>query len=387
MSDTSLLPTSSLPEASAPMSAAQQTQLFKQVRTAMGEPGRRFEELTDDVLKTQLELAMEDYWSVVYDWLIGQQWGNLQGQEVNTTNFVLAFTNRSLDYTHQFTAAYGKQTGIGSLSEWELKKDYVEIEAGKQVYVIPAGREVNEVLWHTPPVLGGGSVGNPGSLPWLAQAGGWAFGGEQAGAILPTYSTLLFAQDRLQRNRVNMSEHTYKLTGGPKGTKHLHLYPVPGSNQEIPGREGRHEPGAYVWYWYYDTNEQGRDKCAEANEDIMHLPDEVPLEQFNWGKMNMLSRTRVRKLLVRNVARYLGMVLGLYKGELPSASTARPTINIDYQMFLDLAKTNDEAVLKEIYESLEKITSLSMLKRQAEEAQALNQVLKFQPPRKPFIMY
>lgn len=387
MSDTSLLPTSTLPEATPPMNPVQRQQLFKQVRASLGEPGRQYPELTDDVLVTQLELAMEDYWSIVYEWLTSQQWGNLQGQDVNTTNFVLAFTNRSLDYTQQFTAAYGKQTGIGSLSTWELKKDYIETAAGQQVYEIPAGREVNEVLWHTPPALAGGGIGAAGSPGWLAQANGWMFGGQAASAVLPTYSTLLYAQDRLQRNRVNLSEHTYKITAGPGGTKHLHLYPVPGSALEIPDPSGRHEPGSYVWYWYYDTNAQGRDKCAEANEDIIHLPDEVPLQQFNWGKMNVVSRTRVRKLLVRNAIRYVGIVRGLFKGEMPSPSKDRPTITVDYQMLLDMAKNMEEMTLKEIYESLDKITSLSMLKRQAEEAEALNRTLKFMPPRQPFIMF
>jgi hypothetical protein len=386
MSDTSLLPTGKLPEAAPAMTPAQQAQLFKQVRATLGEPGRLYPELTDEALLTQLELAMDDYWSIVYEWLTSQQWGNLQGQDVNTTNFVLAFTNRSLDYTHQFTAAYGKQTGIGSLSTWELKKDYIETVAGQQVYEIPAGREVNEVLWHTPPVLAGGAGGQPGSAGWLAQSNGWLYGNQPAAAILPTYSTLLVAQDRLQRNRVNMSEHTYKITAGPEGTKHLHLYPVPGSVLEIPGPNGRHEAGSFVWYWYYDTNEQGRDKCAEANADIIHLPDEVPLQQFNWGKMNVVSRTRVRKLLVRNAVRYVGIVRGLFKGEMPSPSKEGKTITVDYQMLLDLAKTTEEAVLKEIAESLDKITTLSMLKRQAEEARALHDTIKFQPARQPFIM-
>ena len=32
-----------------------------------------------------------------------------------------------------------------------IKKDYVEVEKGKQVYIIPAGREINKVLYTTPP--------------------------------------------------------------------------------------------------------------------------------------------------------------------------------------------------------------------------------------------
>lgn len=375
-----------LSEAPAGMSPAQLSQLLRQVRTALGEPARPYPELTDEVLHTQLGLAIEDYSSMIFDWLISQQWGQLHGNDVNTTNFVLAFTNKGLDYTEQFTAAYGKQTGVTSNSPWELKKDYIEVVAGQQVYEIAAGREINEVLWKVPPVLGGGGVGSPGSLSWLAQTNGWMAGGQAASAILPTYSTLLYAQDRLQRNRVNLSEHTYKVTGGPNGTKHLHLYPVPGSTSEIPDRNGRHETGDRVFYWYYDTDDSNRDKCQEANEDIIHLPDEVPLQLLTWGKMNLLARVRIRKLLVRNAAEYVGTVRGMFKGDMPSPSKDRPTITVDYQMMLTRAKETGDAVVKEIMDSLEKISSLSMLERQAKEAQALNQILRYKPARNPFIM-
>ncbi len=372
-------------EAPTAMTSAQEELLFKQVKMSLGWPSRQLPELTDDVLRTQLQIAMEEYSALVYEWLISQQWGNLQGQEVNATNFVLAFTNRTLDYVHQFTAAYGKQTGIGGNANWELKKDYIEVVAGQQVYDLPANREVNEVLWATPPVLGGAGF-EEGSLEWLATANGWMYGSQPAGAILPTYSTLLYAQDRLQKNRVHLSELTYKITGGADGGKQLHLYPVPGSAQEITGGRGRHETGSKVWYWYYDTNAQGRDKCAEVNEDIIHLPDEVPLQYMSWGKMNLISQTRVRKFLVAAAGEHVALVRGMFKGEMPSPSNTRPTISVDYQLFLNKAEKGKEAALKEIAESLDKMTPVNVLKRQAEEAKAINDTIRYQPPKRPFIM-
>ena len=40
--------------------------------------------------------------------------------------------------------------GLQTRGPWELQKDYVLIEEDKQVYEIPAGREINEILWFTP---------------------------------------------------------------------------------------------------------------------------------------------------------------------------------------------------------------------------------------------
>ena len=59
-------------------------------------------------------------------------------------------TTRSLDFESRFSYAYSKQVGLQDRGPWEMKKDYVTVVAGQQVYQIPGGREINEVLWITP---------------------------------------------------------------------------------------------------------------------------------------------------------------------------------------------------------------------------------------------
>lgn len=128
----------------------ERNKLFTQFRHSVGAPIRQIE-LTDEQLCTLLEIAIEDYSQYVQEWLIEHQWQSLYGQNLTTTDMAFALSVRSLDYVQKATYAYSKQVGLQANGPWELKKDYVEIQAGRQVYQIPAGREINEVLWITPP--------------------------------------------------------------------------------------------------------------------------------------------------------------------------------------------------------------------------------------------
>ena len=132
------------------VSSDEKDKIFKQFRHSMGAPIRQIE-LEDEMLCTFLEIAIEDYAQYVQEWLIENQWQSLLDKSISTTDMAFALSVRSFDLVTQYTYAYSKQVGLQTNGPWELKKDFVEIEAGRQVYTIPAGREVNEVLWITPP--------------------------------------------------------------------------------------------------------------------------------------------------------------------------------------------------------------------------------------------
>jgi hypothetical protein len=61
-----------------------------------------------------------------------------------------ALVRRTLDWETQYTYAYSKIVGLQNSGPWVLKKDYFELEANVQIYEIPAGREINELLWYSP---------------------------------------------------------------------------------------------------------------------------------------------------------------------------------------------------------------------------------------------
>jgi hypothetical protein len=358
------------------ITTAEKDKLFTRTKHLLGAPLRNIE-LEDSMMETFLEVSMEDYSSYVNNWLISQQWESLVGLDVNNTDLSLAFTTRSLDFTRSFSFAYSKQVGLGTNSPWELKKDFVVLTAGTQVYVIPKDREVNEVLWVTPPLIDRGLVDPFSRANWSAEQFGWSYIGRSAEYVQPVFNILLSAQDRALKNRIRRSEMTYRIVGGPNGTKLLYLYPVPGRRFQPGGGIGGGSTnsainGAKIWYWYYDTNSSNVGSCKDDNKDIIKLPSDVDIDNLSWTELNKPAQTWVRRYLLAISKQTLGKVRGKYSGEL---GVTDAQVTMDYADMLSEGISEQEKLIEELKERLEALTYSDILERKAAEAENLNKVL------------
>ena len=367
------------------ISTADKNKLYLQIKHELGFPLRPFE-LKDEMLDSYLEMVIEDYSSMVNEWLIHQQWIGLEGLSRENGDFLNAFTTKSNDYMRSFTFAYSRQVGLGSNApaheSWELKRDFIVTSADTQHYIIPANREVNEVLWETPPSIDTGLVDPFALNPWSPGMHGWSYLGRPAMYVQPTYSTLLAAQDRRMKQRVLQSTLTYRITGLASGEKLLHLYPIPGSRFEISSRWGRHHAGRKVWYWYYDTSKTTRDECLEANDDTIKLPSDPPLKVLKWENMNDVAKQQIRNLLIAKTKIVIGGVRGFYSGEL---GVTEKQLSMDYRHLLDEGEKLKDATEKKIVEQLNKLNQHSLTKERAEIAENVNKERQYQPFKYPII--
>ncbi len=381
-----------------PIPTVDQEKLFRQLKHSLGAPIREVE-LEDEMLCTLLEIAIEDYSQYVQEWLIEHQWQSLLGVSIDTTDFAFALSVRSFDFMTQYTYAYSKQVGLQTNGPWELKKDYVEIEAGRQVYQIPAGREINEVLWVTPPPTdlalfsnlgGGGGFGAGFGFGVGAQTGGYGSAGNaQRGGyyIAPAFDVLLTAADMNLKNRIVRSELVYKITAGPNGTRLLHLLSVPGSQLSFghgldgtgSGLGGINMHGCQVWYHYYDTagaSPEDIAKCKKENPDIIKYPNQVPLSRMDFSEFNEPTKTLIRQLFIAEAKRTLGRVRGKFGGIIGPPEAER---TMDYDTLLSEGNEERRLVLERLEERLLRLSSTNQLERGANEAEFLNRALKFQP--------
>lgn len=369
------------------ISVAEKNKLYLKTKHECGYPLRPFE-ITDEMMDSYLEMVIEDYSSLVNQWLIHQQWIGLEGLSKETGDFLAAFTTKSNTYMESFTYAYSRQVGLGTnapaASGWELKRDFIVCSAHTQHYVIPAGREVNEVLWETPPSIDGGLVDPFALNAWSAGMMGMSYLGRPAQYVQPTYSTLLAAQDRRMKQRVLQSILTYRITGLASGEKILHLYPVPNDRHEIANTWGKHYTGRKVWYWYYDTDgsEEDRNKCLEENNDIVKLPSDPPISVLQWGKMNTMAQQQIRNFLIAKVKIVIGGIRGFYSGEL---GVTDKQLTMDYRHLLDEGTSLKEATEKTILDQLEKLSQVNLTKERAEIAENVNKERGYQPPMFPII--
>ncbi len=360
--------------------------LYLHIKHELGYPFRPFE-VTDEMLDSYLEMSLEDYSSIVNNWLIEQQWVNLQNMDIDKGDFFNAFVTKSNDFMESFTYAYSKQVGLGTNAPaargWELKRDFITISGGTQHYVIPANRQVNEVLWATPPSIDQGMMAPFAVSNWSAGQFGWGYMGRPAQYVQPTYSLLMAAQDRRMKQRILQSELTYKITGLESGEKLLHLYPVPGSRYEIKSKFGKHFNGTKVWYWYYDTDKDNLDECLNNNPDIVRLPSDVPIDNLYWKKLNTVARRHVRELLIAKVKMVIGGVRGFFSGDV--SSTDAKQLTMDYRHLLDEGEKLREGIFEEVRNSLEKMSLVNLSKDRADIAENVNRQMGYQPMPNPFI--
>lgn len=363
------------------ISSTDKDKLFTQVLHLLGLPVRGVE-LTEEQLETFFELSIGEYEQYVQDWLIESQWSSLYGLDLDTQSLTRAFTTRDLDYETQFTYAYSKIVGLQASGPWELKKDYFQLSAGTQTYQIPAGREINELLWFTraeltdsivDPFLGGfGGLGGVG----FGGVGGFAqVGASGSYFLLPAYDLLLRMQDRNIKNRLIGGELTYRITAGPNGTKWVHLSNVPGGRFDFSGIRNNQ----FVWYWYYETDD--RVSCLADNKDIVRLPSDVDAGTLTWSDLNRPGQNWVRKYFIAYAKEGLARIWGKFSGELQVPDS---TVKLDYQSLLTEGKDEKMKLLEELTQRLERLRPDKMLERKANEAENLNRALKLRPFQYPF---
>ena len=298
-----------------------------------------------------------------------------------------ALSVRSFDFMTQYTYAYSKQVGLQSNGPWELKKDFVSIESGRQVYQIPAGREINEVLWITPPATSQALLANYGGMDYgfgggFAQTGGGSGANQRSGYyIAPAFDILLTAADMNLKNRIVRSELVYKVTAGPNGTKLLHLLSVPGSKLSFGGGVGGagssvNMTGCQVWYHYYDTTPENVGDCLKDNPDIIKTPNQVPLSKLDYADFNEPTKTLVRQLFIAESKKTLGRTRGKFGGIVGPPDAER---TMDYETLISEGNEEKKSVLERLDARLARLSSSAQLERGAKEATDLNTALKFRP--------
>jgi hypothetical protein len=373
--------------ASSIITTEEKDKLYTQVFHLLGMPVRGIE-LTEEQMDTFLELSLSEYEQYVSDWLIESQWSSLANLNVDTASLTRAFTTRSLDYDTQYTHAYSKIVGLQTGGDSELKKDFFTVSGGTQTYILPAGREINELLWFTraeltdsivDPFLGGfGGIGGVG----FGGIGGFAqIGSAGSYFMMPANDLLLRMQDRSIKNRLIGGDLTYRITAGPEGTKIVHLYNVPGGRFDFGSTQSNNYQ---VWYWYYETNTKDRDECLAKNKDIIRLPSDVQTEQLKWSDLNQPAQNWVRKYLIGYSKEGLGRIWGKFSGDLKVPDSE---LKLDYTSLLTEGRDEKSKLVEELMARLERLRPDKFLERQGNEAENLNKALKFRAFQTPITSF
>ena len=208
------------------ISEPKRSDLYRKVRHLLGAPLRSVE-LDDEQMDTLLEFSIDDYSEQVQNWLTESQWTSLYNLNLDTQSLSKAFVTKSLDYETRYSYAYSKIVGLQAGGDWVLKKDYIQLVRNQQIYEIPAGREINELLWFTPSelnnvlfdpwsfgALGGAGIGGPAGFSQVGHTGSYF--------MMPVFDMLLRLQEVNIQRRIIAGDLTYIITALPDGKKAIH---------------------------------------------------------------------------------------------------------------------------------------------------------------------
>lgn len=354
-------------------------ELFEDVRVKLGIRIRKVE-LTDDTMCRLLKYAVGDYAQYVQSFVIENNWATLYGKNLTNTDIAFALSVRTLDMAKDYSYYFSKEVGLQNSGPWELKKDFIKLEKGKQVYVIPSGRTINKVLWITPPTtdqalfanyggfgvsFGGGVVGQMG-LGAATAFGGISGYGMGAGLwALPAYDVSLMAADLKTKNQLFRSDLVYKVTAGPNGTHLLHLMSTPGSKLTFGAGGVNMYPlqNCYCWYTYYDTNSGNEEDCMKQNPDVLLTPDQVPLSKMDYSLFNEPTKALIRQLLTGHAAETLSFIRGKFSG---NVSMINNPLTMDYAQFMTYGQRERDNALNSLKERLERLSPYYTMQKQAE---------------------
>ena len=369
--------------------------LFKLTRSLLGSPIRKVQ-LEDEQLCDLLDVAIGDYSEKVQNWVLETQWLNIQNKNTiqfqNASELAYAMTIRTMDWSRDYSYWFSREVGLQQRGNYELKKDFFRIEKGKQVYVIPAGREINKVMYITPSTTKAALYGNLGTLDTGIGGGFGQYGNMGNGMgitgfyVGSAYDTALMSVDLKYKNSLLRGDLAYKVTAGPEGTHLVHLMSVPGSPNMVGGIAADDTWGwnryasCYVWYTYYDVEGASDDDITQCmidnKDDVLITPDQVPMSKMRFELMNNPTQQTVRQLLVAEAMITLGIIRGTYSGnvKIPEAE-----MTMDYNMLLELGKTEKEKALTELKERLERMLPWNLMKNQADLQDSLMKVLQNKP--------
>lgn len=358
--------------------------LFRRFRSEMGAPLMEVE-LLDAQLCDLLEMSVEDYAEKVQNWIIENNWANLYGKNLSNMDLAYALSVRTLDISKDYSYWFSKDVGLQQRGPWELKKDFFKIEPGKQSYLIPAGREINNVLYCNPSTSQAALYANYGGLDTLGfaggygQAGGGSFGPIGGFYIAQSMDIAYMATDLQYKNRLLRGDLTFKVTAGPDGTHIIHLYSTPGSKLTFGGAMNTMGSismvGCEIWYTYYEAGNDA-DECRRQNPDVILSPDQIPLSKMEYGLLNEPTKVIVRKIFFSKAKRALAMVRGKFSGKV---SIMDAEAQMDYNMLISAADKELQDVMDELTKRLERMSPWEMMKKSAELVDNMTKVLAGKP--------
>ncbi len=369
---------------------AQQNAIISRIRRKLGASTVKVE-LKDEDIQTALCEAIEKYSGYINDWFLHNRLGEMLGLS-SEIDFTLKYVSNSLYFEQSFSNHIAEQAGLGANSPRELKLGSIALTGGTQDYLIPAGREVNELLWYTPSFINLFGLDPHSNSNIAFSEFGASFAGHTLYHVMPVFDTILTAQAAELRNRVRGSEYSYSIHGGPDGQRKIRLYPIPTAHSGLQGATlgiggGANTPGT-LFYYYYDRNglygnplfsgtsaNPGYTATTEYGNGLVSSPGDASLRYISYAQMNSVGQSWVKEYAYALSASMLAMI----RGKTTEISVPGKEITLNYDMLMSVYDKESERLLAKLEKDLELLSYQKIMENRAAVQESINKSLGFSP--------
>ena len=382
------------------MTQEQKTALFDRIRYKLG-AGVMQVELLDVHIETCICEAIEEYSTYINNWVLANRLGEMLGLP-SEIDFTLKYVSNSLYFEKSFSKSIAEQAGLGTNGTRELKTASIILSSGTQNYIIPAEREINDILWYTPAFINLFGLDPFANTNIAFSEFGASFAGHTLYHVMPVFDTIMTAQAAKLRNRVRGNEYSHIIRPGANGTKVLTLYPIPNVNNGAAGVNaggiggGAGTPGT-VFYCYYDRvgnygnpdysgntanplwtgyTETQVEQGYQGN-GLVSTPADAKLNYISFAQLNSVAQTWVKKYAQALAKEVLGIgIRGKFNGMLPIPD-AEMTLNKDD--LISTAREDKKELKEELKVQLEELSYNKIMENRALVQENINKALTFGP--------
>lgn len=382
------------------MTSQQQADLIARIRYKLGYPVMKVE-LQDRQIEECICESIEEYSTYINNWVLTNRLGEFLGLP-SDIDFTLKYVSNSLYFEQSYGKAIAEQAGLGANGTRELKTVGISLTAGTQNYIIPADREINDVLWFTPSFINLFGLDPFANTNIAFSEFGASFAGHTLYHVMPVFDTIMTAQAAELRNRVRGSEYSYIIRPGANGTKVITLYPVPRPNNGTGGASaggiggGAGTPGV-VFYCYYDragnygnpdfsgstANPNWSGYSSEqvtkgfAGNGLVATPADARLNYISYAQLNSVAQTWVKKYAQALAKELLGIgIRGKFNGQLPIPD-AEMTLNKDD--LISNSREDKKDLKEELKLQLEELSYNKIMENRALVQENVNKALSYGP--------
>ena len=356
-------------------------------------------ELTKKEVWSCLEQATLEYGRMVQELKIVSQLANVLGQSTSSINLTNTYPQQNLDFLLRLSDAYAQASYVGGNYDYQL--GFFQLVPGKQDYNLytelhqttiynpitdgcysqdlglladnlPTGSRgkfrVMEVF-HFEPLAAQTFLLNASNITnFLATNFNYeSYVNSTVFYVLPVFEDVVRRGMLKEAFRVRRSNYSYELVGA-----HLRIYPQPQSYDNFGASPGPYGLGNLYVRVYTPTNVLDPDFTDDSIYGVSG-PENVPFSILPYSTITTPGRQWIRQYALA-LAREL---LGINRSKFQVIPIPNADLQLNGQALIEQGRADQERLMTNLKEFLDKLTYENLLKAQANIGEAMQQMLKY----------